>query len=303
MLWKKANLSETRRKENMPFNTAWRHIRRSPYQAFAAVFIMMQTFFVLTFFTFLIVGSSKVISYFESVPQVTAFFKDEAKQSEIDALGQQIKNTQKVSKLEFVSKEDALKIYREQNKDDPLLLDLVTADILPSAFKVSADKIEDLSAISDILSKSPIVDRVVFQKDVVQNLAIWTNAARKIGAVLSIVLALDAVFLMVIIIGIRISQRKEEIEIMRLIGATNWYVRWPFIFEGIFYGLIGSVFGWIIGVLLLWYSIPFLSTFLRGIPVLPVSYEFLLELLGIEIVLALILGFFSSFIAVLRYLK
>ncbi len=287
----------------MPLKTTWRHIRRSPYQAFAAVFIMMQTFFVLTLFAFLLFGSSKIIAYFESVPQVTAFFKEEAKQEEIDELGQQLKNTQKTAKIEFVSKQEALKIYREQNKDDPLLLDLVTADILPPAYKVSTNKIQDLSAISEILATSSIVDRVIFQKDVISNLASWTNALRQIGAVLIIILALDAIFLMTIIIGIKISQRKEEIEIMRLIGATSWYVRWPFIFEGIFYGLTGSFFGWIISVSLLWYSVPFLSSFLKGIPILPVPPVLLFELLGVEVLIAVILGFIASFFAVLRYLK
>ena len=284
-------------------NVAKRHIRRSPYQAFAAVFIMMQTFFVLTIFTFLIFGSSKIISYFESVPQVTAFFKEDAKQETITNLEATLKATGKIAEIEFVSKQDALKIYREQNKDDPLLLDLVTADILPSAFKVSATNISDLDEISDILGKSEIVDRVIFQKDVIENLSAWTSAVRKIGLALIAILALDSVFIMVIILGIRISQRKEEIEITRLIGATSWYVRWPFIIEGIFYGVTGAFFGWLVSVSLLWYSVPFLASFLKGIPILPVSPLFLLSLLGAELFLAILLGFFSSFIAVLRYLK
>lgn len=283
--------------------TTWRHIRRSPYQAFAAVFIMMQTFFVLSFFSFLVVGSSKIIAHFESIPQVTAFFKEDAKQETIDALSQQVRETGKVAKVEFVSKQEALKIYREQNKDDPLLLDLVTADILPAALKVSATKIADLTEISNILSSSSAVDKVIFQKDVVQNLASWTSAMRKIGAVLFAVLAIDSIFIMAIIVGIKISQKKEEIEIMRLIGATSWYVRWPFIFEGIFYGVVGAFLGWLVSVLLLWYSLPFLASFLRGIPLLPISPLLLIELLGIEVLLAVFLGAFSSFLAVLRYLK
>ncbi len=86
-----------------------RNIRRSPYQAFAAVLIMMLTFLTISFFTFLLSGSSRVINYFESKPQVTAFFKNEAKQSDINTLKSQIKNTGKVSSARFVSKQDALK--------------------------------------------------------------------------------------------------------------------------------------------------------------------------------------------------
>lgn len=283
--------------------TTWRHIRRSPYQAFAAVFIMAQTFFVLTFFAFLIFASSKIIAYFESVPQVTAFFREEAKQEEIDLLQQEVKNTGKIAKLEFVSKQEALKIYKEQNKDDPLLLELVTADILPAALKVSALNLEDLNSISDMLNTSAIVDRVIFQKDVVQNLASWINALRKIGVALSIILALDATFLMIIIIGIKISQKKEEIEIVRLIGATSWYVRWPFIYEGIFYGVVGALLGWVFGIGLFWYAKPFLSSFLKDIPLLPIPTVFLFQLLLVELLIAIFLGIVSSFLAVLRYLK
>lgn len=283
--------------------TTWTNIRRSPYQAFAAILIMMLTFLVISFFTFLIGGSSKIVNYFESKPQVTAFFKNEAKQSDINTLENDLQSTGKIASVKFVSKDEALKIYREQNKDDPLLLDLVTADILPASLEISSLKIEDLSSISDTLKNSPIVQEVVFQKDVVSTLTAWTSALRKIGLTLIVVLSLVSMFIMVTIIGIKISQKKDDIEIMRLIGATNWYIRWPFIFEGMFYGAIGAFLGWLISSLALWYATPFLSSFLRGIPVLPVSPVVLFELLAIELVLAAFLGAFSSFLAVLRYLK
>ena len=207
------------------------------------------------------------------------------------------------SSIKFVSKKEALEIYRQQNKDDPLLLDLVTADILPASLEISAVRIEDLSGISDLLKSSPIVEEVIFQKDIVSTLVSWTNAARRIGIALIVVLSLVSIFIMITIIGIKISHRKEDIEIMKLIGASDWYIRWPFIFEGIFYGIIGALIGWGIASLSLWYSAPFLSSFLKGIPLFPVSIVFLLVVLGGELIFAIILGFLSSFLAVLRYLK
>ena len=283
--------------------SSFRNIRRSPYQALAAVLIMMLTFLTISFFTFLLSGSARVINFFESKPQVTAFFKNETKQSDINALEAQVKNTGKVSSVRFVSKQEALKIYREQNKDDPLLLDLVTADILPASLEISAFKISDLSGISEMLKGSPDVSEVIFQKDIVSTLVSWTSAVRKIGSGLIIVLSLVSTFIMITIIGIRISQRKEDIEIMRLIGASNGYIRWPFLFEGMFYAVVGAVIGWTIASLALWYSTPFLSSFLKGIPILPVSPIFLLEVLLAELIFAIILGFLSSFLAVLRYLR
>ncbi len=283
--------------------TMARNIRRSPYQTLAAILIMMLTFLTISFFTFLLSGSSKIINFFESKPQVTAFFKNEAKQEEINNLKEQIKSTGKAASVKFVSKQEALEIYRQQNKDDPLLLDLVTADILPASLEISANRIEDLSGISDALSTSPIVQEVIYQKDIVSTLTSWTSAIRRIGIGLIIVLSLVSIFIMATIIGIKISQKKEDIEIMKLIGASNWYIRWPFIFEGIFYGLIGALSGWVIATLVLWYSTPFLSYFLRGIPILPVPITFFLLVLGGELLFAIVLGFISSFMAVLRYLK
>jgi cell division transport system permease protein len=283
--------------------SAWKNIRRSPYQAMAAILIMTLTFLAISFFTFILVGSSKVINYFESKPQVTAFFKNEAKQTDIDQLKSQLQATGKVASIKFVSKDDALKIYREQNKNDPLLLDLVTADVLPSSFEISTVKIEDMGAISNALNKSALVSDVIYQKDVVSTLTSWTGAMRKIGLVLIVLLSLVSIFIMVTIIGVKISQKKADIEIMKLIGATNWYIRWPFLTEGIVYGIIGAVVGWAIATVGLLYATPFLESFLKGIPVLPVAYLDLLALLGIELVLAVILGTVSSFLAVLRYSK
>lgn len=287
----------------MVLKTTWRHIRRSPYQAIAAILIMMLTFFVISVFSFVILGSSKIISYFESKPQVTAFFKEETKQENIDGLKSQIESSGKVSGIRYVSKVEALKIYREQNKNDPLLLDLVTAEILPASLEISAIKIEDLASISDMLKSSSYVQEVIFQKDVVSTLTSWTNALRKIGLGLIIALSIVSLFIIVTIIGIKISQKREEIEIMRLLGATNWYIRWPFVFEGMFYGGFGALMGWLIAVSILFYATPFLDAFLKGIPLFPIAPLILLQILGAELLLSMLLGMFASSVAVLRYLK
>ncbi len=283
--------------------TTWRNIRRSPYQAIAAIFVMMLTFLAFSIFALIIFGSTRVVDYFESKPQVTAFFRDEAKEADIEELGNSLKESGLISEVKFVSKEEALKIYKEQNKDDPLLLDLVTAEILPASLEIATYKIEDLALVSETLKKSTIVQEVVFQKDVVSTLSSWTGALRKIGLAVVVMLSMVSVFIMVTIIGIKISQKKSDIETMRLIGAGSWYIRWPFILEGVFYGLVGALMGWLISVGALFYVTPYLSSFLKGIPVLPISPLFLLELLAVEAVVAIILGAFSSYLAVLRYLK
>jgi cell division transport system permease protein len=283
--------------------TTWKHIRRNPYQAVAAIFIMMLTFLAISIFSFIVFGSSIVINYFESKPQVTAFFKDEAKPSDIQTLQNSLEGSGKIAKLKYVSKKDALQIYREQNKNDPLLLDLVTEDILPSSLEISTNQIEDLQLVSEQLKSSPLVSEVVYQKDIINTLTKWTNAIRLIGISLITLLSVVSVFIMMTVIGFKVSQKRDEIEIMRLLSATNWYIRWPFMLEGIFYGVAGTIIGWLIASAALLYATPYLENFLHGIPLLPVAPIFYLELLIGELIIAIILGMLASSLAVLRYLK
>ena len=162
-------------------------------------------------------------------------------------------------------------------------MDLVNADVLPPSLEISTYKIEDLDSIAKVLKDSSYVSDVVFLKDVVSTLISWTDAMRKIGLVLVIILVIVSIFVMTTIIGFKISQKREEIEIMRLLSATNWYIRWPFLLEGMFYGFfrrdarLAATFG------LTLYARPFLLSFVREIPLMTLSPYFLLALLGLEI--------------------
>lgn len=264
---------------------------------------MLLTFLSISVFAFIVVGSSMIISYFESKPQVTAFFKDEATQVDVDTLRSSLDQTGKVATMKYVSKEEALEIYKEQNKEDPLLLDLVTEDILPASIEISTTQLDDLDEISETLKQNPSISEVVYQKDIVSTLTAWTNAIRIIGVTLIATLALVSIFIMMTVIGFKVAQKKDEIEIMKLLSATNWYIRWPFVIEGIFYGVVGTVFGWLFASAGLLYATPYLETFLQGVPVLPASPLFLFILLGIELLIAVVLGIIASSLAVLRYLK
>lgn len=294
---------EKKKEKNMHLKTVAKYIRRSPYQAIAAILIMTFTFFIISIFSILTISSVRIINYFESKPQLTIFFQDEATQEEVSALRKKIESTGKISKITYLSKDDALKFYKELNKDDPILLDLVTADILPASFDIQATEAKSLSEISSIVKNSPIIRTVVFQKNIVDRLVLWINTIKTIGVVIIGFLVVESIFIIVTIVAFKIIMRREEIEIMKLIGATNWYIRMPFIIEGMIYGCIGALLGWSFSYLILLYFTPNLATFLEGISLFPIPFTIMLEVLGIEVVTATILGVFASFLAVLRYLK
>ena len=283
--------------------TTWTHIRRSPYQSLVAILIMSLTFFIISVFVLLISGSQVILNYFETRPQVTAFFEDQVAPDQIDLLKAKLMETEKIKEIKYVSKEEALAIYREQNKDDPLLLEMVTANILPASLEVSTINISYLGEIAEILRQEEGVEEVIFQEDVVKSLHNWTTNLRLVGLGIASVFSLTALLTILIVISMKVALRKDEIEIMGLIGASRGFIRAPFVIEGIFYGIFGVVIAWGASYLLLLYATPFLVDFLTGIPILPVSALFMLTVLGGELVLGIIIGTLGSLIAVKRYLK
>ena len=162
----------------------------------------------------------------------------------------------------YVSKEEAFNIYKEQYKNDPLLLEMVSADILPSSLEISAKDPRDLEDLAKILNTEDGVEDVVYQKDLVESLISWTQAIRVAGIALVSVLGLQSVLVLWMVIGMKIALKSVEIEVVRLLGGTNWYIRWPFLLEGGLYGLIASFIAWCVSYILILYSTPILARFL-----------------------------------------
>lgn len=280
-----------------------RNIRRTPFQAVAASMVMFLTFFALLVFLIVGAGSEEILKYFESKPQAIAFFKEGTTQQDISAIENALKQESRVSTTKYVSKEEALKKYQEANKDQPLLTELVSANILPASLEISTKSPEDLPVIADILAKEPVVEQVFLPKDVIKNLTSVSTIIRIVGGSVVGFLLVFSTLVIVMIIGFKIRLRRTEIEIMRLLGASPSFIRNPFILEGIFYGVAGAILAWVLSYSLLWYFTPFLQGYLGEIKLLPVNPLFMLVLLGGSLLLAIVVGGLGSIAAVRRYLK
>ncbi len=282
----------------------WQHMRRSPYQAAAAVMIMTFTMFVGLVFLLLSLGSQHLLTYLERKPQVIAFFNDTVTTPDQVADTINILNsTGKTASVNFVTKDQALEIYKDRNKSDPLLLELVSANTLPASLEVSAKNISDLPQLYDIIKSTPNVEDISYQKDVVNTLVGILDKIRKGGLSLVIFLTLTSLFTILTIIGMKISLRKDEIEVEKLVGASTNYIRMPFLLEGLFYGLFGAIISWAIIYGLILLLTPYLAPYFIGLSLLPVSPMFMLVVLGGSIVSSSFIGVTGSFLAVWRYLK
>ena len=281
-----------------------KYIRRTPYQAAAAVLVLMITFFMAFIFSMIIFGSDKIIQYFETRPQVTAFFKQSAVDTQIRDVEEQMMKRPYVEKVRIISKQEALELYREKNQKDPLLLELVTADILPASIEVSAKEIRSLPKIAEDLHVfSDAIDEVVYHKDVVEALVKVTRSLRTIGIILVGSLAVTSFLVTVVITGMKISSKKHEIEIMQLLGATSWYIKRPFIFEGALYGVIGATVGWVFSYTVFLYATPWLLEFLKDTQVFPVPWTFFAIQAAVGMVFGALLGAFATLLSLKRLVK
>ncbi|OIP03787.1 hypothetical protein AUK18_01220 [Candidatus Beckwithbacteria bacterium CG2_30_44_31] len=280
-------------------------IRRSPWQNLTAVMVTTLTLLVVSVFSLLSIGSVKILKYFESAPQVIAFFKPGQDLSDIQIanIKAQLDKTGKVNEFRYVSTREAEAIYKEKNKDNPLLLELVDYNILPASIEISAKDLNDLKELKNILQTQEGVDEVVYYEDIVTNLSRWISSVKKVGIGVIGYLTLESVLVILVIIGMQIASRKEEIEILKLIGATNWFIRKPFILTAMIYGLTGSLLAWGLSYLLLLYSTPFLAEWLGDIPLLPISFGVMLLLLAGELFLGIMIGIIGGLLATHRFLK
>lgn len=280
-----------------------RLIRRSPYQALAAALAMSLTFFVSSIFILLIIGGQIVLNYIEQRPQVIAFFKDNATESQINDLSAKVQATGLATNVKYVSKEEALAIYRERNKNDPLLLESVTADFLPASIDISVKKASDIQGITNVVQGEPTVERAITPQNLVDQLVKWTKTIR-IGGIAFVSTLLAVSFLIIImVIGMRIALRRDEIAIMNLVGATKWYISRPFFIEGALYGVVGATIAtFLVYSLLLFYS-PNIQSFLGPIQIFPISPLFFIYLWLAEVIAAATIGIVGAAIALFRYLR
>lgn len=297
-------------------NTALKNIRRSPYQAFAAIAMTGLTVFIVSLFALVSLASQLILKNFETKPQVIAYLSDDHKTSEVNQLIKDLDSTGLVKQATYVSKQEALDIYKKSVGNDPLLLGtvtdlgVITADVLPASVEITAKSPDNFPTIVAILERSEIVSttpkgkkEIDFPQDIVAELTAWTKAIRTAGLVLIAILCFNSIITIMIIISMKIASRRYEIGTMKLLGAKGAFIIKPYLIESVLYGAVGGVIGWLGSYIAILYSTPFLAPRLIGIIPLPVNFTLMLVLLAALVVFFSLLGFVSGLLAAVRFIK
>lgn len=297
----------------MHLKTALSNIRRSPFQALTAIFALSVTFFIASIIGVLIYASAQVLNYFETRPQVIVFLKQDAKEIDINSLRSKLEKDDRIKDLKFVSKEEALSIYKNVTSNNPLLGQLVSPSIFPASIEFSLKDLKNAQKIIDEFKKEQVVDSIGFTaslgnedalKEVIDRLTKITYYIRVGGLSLALVLAFTSFLVLMVVISMRISSKRNEIETLRLIGATSSFIRLPILMEGIVYVTLAVLIGWILSLIFMLYISPTIINYFGSVPVLPrAGLDFLklnLVVLGIELLVGFVIAIVGSWAAVTR---
>jgi len=214
---------------------------RNRWMTFASIGTVALSLFVLGVFLILVVNMNKLATSLESQIQISVYLLDELSDTERKTAEKKIRDIKTVATVEFISRERALKILSERLGENKKILDaLGEANPLPNSFQVTVKNPEDVKKTAAAIAKFSGVDEVKYGQDVAANLFEMTRLVRLFGLILMALLLFATIFIIANTIRLTVFARRKEIAIMKYVGATNWFIRWPFILEGVVLGVVGG---------------------------------------------------------------
>lgn len=293
---------------NMYLKNLFNNLKRERLLSLSNVFMMTFTFLILGIFISVIVISQTILKNLEQQAQVTIFFKDEFGENKILDVEKRLTADGRILDVTYISKERAYDIFAELNKDDPLLLESANSSILPASLDIRAKNISDLPKLAEEFGNLEGVEEVRFFEDVINNFRNFSTIAYIVGFTLVVVFLVISYSVVISTLRMTINSKGTELEIMKLVGATDSYVRIPLIYQGVFYGLISALISGVIlfaAILLLGhFGIIPTSLGLGFLPNVALSHILYSALLLLTLIISgILLGFLGSVLAVKRYLK
>ncbi|HHY91339.1 MAG TPA: ABC transporter permease [Clostridiales bacterium] len=213
----------------------------------ACVLIILGIVFILILNINNLAESAK--SQFDSVQ---VYLRDDLQPDRIEEIGEEIEKIEGIQSIYFLSKEEALERMKEDWGENGYLLEELETNPLPNSYVVKLKAIENAEQVVRQIKKIQGLEEVKYYKDVMDKLLKITKFIRLTGTVIIAILIIISMVVVINTIKLTVIARRKEINIMKYVGATNWFIRWPFVVEGVFLGLFGAAIA--LGVLGLGYQ-------------------------------------------------
>lgn len=232
----------------MKFSTKWYYIKetltsfkRNSLMTIASISTVALSLLVLGMFLTMVLNVNNLAHQLESQVQVTVYMQDTATPDQLKQVDKVLKSTEGIVKVKPVTKQQALQEFKSRLGDQQKLLDALGQDNpFPASFEIQVDAPERIPGLVPQLQQLPGVETAKFGQEVVTHLFQLTRVLRIGGVLLIALLAVATLFIISNTIRITVFARRREVNIMKYVGATDWFIRWPFLLEGMLMGLIGA---------------------------------------------------------------
>jgi len=281
---------------------AWQGFWRNALMSLAATATMVLMLVLLSSFWVMLTGLNAGLQFVEQKVEIVADLRAYVSPTDVRALEAEIAAKPEVASVEYVSADEALARFRqrlaEQNRED--LTKYVDTNPLPASLEVKLKDPRVYGDVADTLRAAPEVASVKEIQKLVDQVLTVTNILRTAGVVILALVGLTVLFIIINTIRLAVVARAEEIEIMRLVGASDAFIRWPFVFEGALVGLLGAL----ITLAILWVAGRPLGSFMYDFfRVLPLQFgELARDLTVIVLGTGVGLGIVGSWVSVRSYL-
>lgn len=286
---------------------AWRNRMVS----IATVGVLVLTLFIISGLLLFNVVTNVVAQELQNKVDISAYFYTKTPEEKILDVRKELTKRPEVKSVEYISRDQALTAFKETYKNDEVIqksLEEIGENPLEASLNIKVIEASQYAGVVAFLESNPfkgLIDKINYnQKEaIIMKLDSITRSIKKGGVILSLILAVIAVLVTFNTIRLTMYTAKEEVGIMRLVGASNWFIRGPFIIEGIIYGLIAAIAS--LGILypLIRFASPKLDYFLPGTDFLSYFQGNLLTIFLIQVGLGVFLGIVSSLVAIRKYLK
>ena len=217
-------------------------LKRNSWMSFASIGTVAVSLFVLDMFLILVVNMNRMTDSLESQVEISVYVKDEVNEAGVRTLEERITAMQGIESVKFVDREKAMERFRDRLGDQQFLLDaLGDKNPLPNSFEVRVVRPDMVRTAAEAIAELPGVETAKYGQDVVEHLFDITRLVRLFGLALMFVLALATLFIISNTIRLTVFARRKEVAIMKYVGATDWFIRWPFLLEGIVLGCLGGI--------------------------------------------------------------
>ena len=223
------------------FSETATNLRRNLLMTVAAISTVAISLLLLGGVAILHMAVRNMTYSWEAKVEVSAYLSDDITEGEQQALQDEIAELPQVQEVTYVSQAEALEEFKEIFRNQPELYETLNADSLPASLRVKLHDAEDTESVAALIRGRPGVDDVRYGGSIIKTLLRVNSLLRTITLVLAIILMAAAAALIANTIRLGIFARREEIGIMKLVGATKWFIRIPFMLEGVFAALVGAI--------------------------------------------------------------